>query len=116
MRYIKPKINAAIVATPMDANIPYAPRKIKRNGRINFIRLKTVFFISMYFDCRYAIKILSDIVLSEIIIVNNTKSIAKKMFSLTNSNFGEKIWIQNRYINAIRADARTTRVKVVFIF
>ena len=61
-------------------------------------------------------KTFSDIVLSERKTINNMKSIAKKIFSLTNNNWGENMFIKIRYINAIKAEAVATRVKAVFIF
>ena len=54
--------------------------------------LKTIFFNNTYFDERYAIKIFSDITSSEEKATNNINNRRKKMFSLKNNNFGEKVF------------------------
>jgi hypothetical protein len=79
-------------AIPTDINIPYEPNAIRMNGRINLATLKIIFFISTYFDERYAIKTFSDIVFNEQKTINNINSKEKMIFSLTNNNFGENVF------------------------
>ena len=81
---------------PTDINIPYEPSAIRIKGRISLEMLKIVFFISTYFDERYAIKIFSDIVFNEQKTINNTNSKAKIMFSIINNNFGENVFRKTR--------------------
>ena len=92
----KPNPKAIIVAIPTDINIPYAPKPINKTGRANLKKLRIVFFRSTYFAERYAIKTFSERILREEKTANKINNIKKRIFSLTNNNFGENIFRKSK--------------------